>query len=996
MSSVATDDFLAAWRKQTATRVCLLLVELEAPGALELRFGTAETHTPDGNSWEMGLTHDVIRSRIGYMETGVVLSDTGFRLDNRSYAGLSAVRLSDALSAHRFQGATVRTYFWETSLTDWADALQVFSGKIDAITDVLEELVQFTCIQDRSWNIALPTLTVDQINYPNAPDANNGLVIPIVTGDHSGIDMRSPWASATANKSKQEDVGGGAGVVPLILVDPGTGSGDVKLVVAGHECKDILDRTAKLSAFIVANDRLAPIETSSGVTEVLGASESYITIDDDSLFAYYGVVPTDVWTGATPNTADDPRRAMDVQDETSFATLNQTAGKSILKLTLPNIGSLGRIDSVEVSLAFIGNAANTQNIQIRPWSAAPATGTAVATGSTGTTPQVLTGTYDAAYWDQNWNFGGPSTLQFGLQVDFAGAVANNKASVLWAAVKVKYRPQQSLVKAGFVRYGAFGQSRRIETYEGPIFPFIPSLVEQPKFSLEGQFYGNVKGAPDDGSGTYTGSATSLIERVPDTARWYLQEWGGVSSVETGATDFGSFVLGRDTMRNAQPSDFKLATHVSQLTNLAEILKRIGEQSLTAYVLDRFTDQWLFHVWKPGAAIDYDRTLLWEDILEMSAGVPSDVGLSQGVRVKYAFDHFKGRTLFEAFLSPNGSSQGRTLPTTRDQRLTVDSTNNKLDYVDGAGTSALTLTSATYTGIGLATQIRTRVRGIGTADALVFQSNFGFHISAGFNDYIDFTIGASTYAAHLDPFDYSAEGLAIEVAAKMSAAASATITCVYDHSTNKFTIGYAGTLNLKPVTGANASTCAIQVLGWNADTGIVTSGSSLFAVYADRFHFCNQNAKTFNLKFATGASTANNCAALLGYPLADTGAVFNSVASYQRGDRERAAEDSASDYGPKAEQVITADWIRDENSAVELRNRIFDLNSTPPTFAKIKTLRMPDLQIMRVVRFSDDIDEHVSFPRYGSDGSWGNKAMRAIEVEQSCGPSFHTEALLVES
>lgn len=993
MSSPATAAFLAAWRSYSARPAALCLVSLTAPTSLSCRFGTTELHTPDGNTWEAGFACDPIRTRIAYLESGIILTDTAFSLVNRAYACLGA-KPADSLKSYRWQGATVALYLWEQSLTSFSDALKVFEGTIDSIPSVTVSEVSYTVIQSRSWNKAIPTAKVDKVSYPNAPDVAQGVAIPIVTGDHRALPLRSPWAATYTNKSKQEDVGGGQGVVPLILVDPGLGAAGVKLVAAGHECADILDRTNGYSTFIVAGDRLAPIETASGVTETLGASESYLTIDDDKLFAYYGVVPTDVWAGATPNTGLNPRRAMDVADETSYATLNQTAGQNILNLILPNVGSQGRIDSVEVSLAFIGNAANTQNIRVYPRSSFPATGAVVSAVSTGTAPQVLTGTYDAGYYDGNWNFGGAGNDQLSLVVDFAGAVANNKASVIWAAIKVKYRPQQSFVSAGFISFNGLFPVIRIDKPSNN----GAGLIVQPKFKLEGQFYANLKGAKDTAGGAYTGTASALIEKVPDTLQYYLQVWAGVSaaSIETDATDFGSFVLGRSTMRNAQPSDFKIATHLGDLTNIAEVVRRICEQSLCCVVLDRFTGQWLFHAWKPGAAIDYDLTLRLDDLADMTTGIPSDVGLSQGVRVKYGYDHFKGRTAFEAFLSPTGSSQGYALPTQRDQVLTVSASNNKLDYVDGAGTSALTPGSATYTPSGLASTIRTLVRGIGTADALVFHSNFGFSIVTGFNDVIDFVIGASTYAATLSPFDYTAEGLAAEATAKMTAAAGATITVTYAHSTNKFSIAYAGTVNVKPVTGASALTSALQVLGWNLDTGIITSGAALLATYADRFHFCNQNAKTFNLKFLTGASTATNIAGLLGFPVADTGVVFNAVATYSRGQRESLAATSATNYGPKAEQVITADWIRDENSAVQLRDRIFDMNSTPRAFVKVRSLRTPDLQVMRVVGLDADIDAMVPFARYGSDGSNALKAMQVIEVEQSMGPSFHTEFLAIEA
>ena len=125
---------------------------------------------------------------------------------------------------------------------------------------------------------------------------------------------------------------------------------------------------------------------------------------------------------------------MDVYDPISFAVLDTSTAKNELQLILPNLSPLGRIESVEVSVAFIGNAANTRNLRFDGYkpTVGPGGGAAITTVATAGAPTIVTGTWPAAYWTQDWDFGG-STQPYDLRVDFApGAAGTQKASIIWA------------------------------------------------------------------------------------------------------------------------------------------------------------------------------------------------------------------------------------------------------------------------------------------------------------------------------------------------------------------------------------------------------------------------------------------------------------------------------------------------------------------------------------------------------------------------------------
>lgn len=1019
MSSPATATFLTHWRNHaTRAPVALALIEIDTPSAVTLRVATREVTTPDGNTWEAGLKCDPIRWRIDQLDTGPNPCDTTIYLANRLYPFMTSGVVCDTVPDYRWQGATVTLYRWNdvrngsgAQLLAWADVLPMGVYRVDGLQSG-DQWLKLSLLQDQSWNNRVPTTVVDRISYPNAPDVSQGRPIPIVYGNHVALPLRSPHTAAYTNKQYQEDSGAGQGAVPMILVDPGLGAANVKLVASSHACGDLLSRSTGYTQFMVANDVLAPLDT-TGITEALGAGESYITINDDTLIAYYGVRPVDVRAGGV-NTADNARRAADPFDETSYASINQAAGKGVLELSLPSVSSLGQIESVRVICCFSGAAGNANTFHVRPQVPGGASGTAVVSTlgqAQSATPVILVGAWDAAFVGaQTWQFGGTATgTPWDVKCEFTGGAANT-ARVYWVALSVKFRPQRSLVTPAYVSGGFFAgisispYTQYARDWELSFLASAGSRLNPALLQVEGQFFGNIKGYADDGFGTYTGIAAAVIARPCDIVRHFLATYGNVAagSIETGAAAFGSFVAARDTLKNASPTDYALACWIGHKSSVQQVIKDICGQSLMAVYLDRFTNKWLAHVWRRAPAVDYDLAFERTDFPDLfECGVTSDVTLVQGVRVRWKMDYFKGRTMFETFVNSDSSSQGYALPTVRDQILTVVAgVNDDLDWIWSTGptTYADVITAGTYVPIDLAAEVRTQMR----THQPTIHTGWGFSIKTGINDKLDYLIGATPYVATLDEGDYTADSLCIEAAKQMTAGAHGlTFTFVYAQATNKFTATVSSGNFTADVVGApNSATSGWFALGWDRDTvsvGSTTTGQS--ARYKDCFWFTPPafgGSPTFDLMFGTGTSAATNCANVLGFDKADQVAGSAQYSDYARNQRETLCAASEDAFGPRADTEIVAGWVHDEATAQRLRDGLFDFGSTPLVWLKLRSHACPDMQRMRVFACSADMDLRRPYPGYGSDGSWANKRMRALEGESDMGPSFHDEVFALEA
>jgi hypothetical protein len=426
-------------------------------------------------------------------------------------------------------------------------------------------------------------------------------------------------------------------------------------------------------------------------------------------------------------------------------------------------------------------------------------------------------------------------------------------------------------------------------------------------------------------------------------------------------------------------------------------------------LDRFNNKWLAFPWKTGAQVDYDRPLSYDDVMDFQAEETSVVDVRTAVRVRYGFDHFKGRTQYEAFVNSAGSSQGLTEPATRDQLLRVTAAaNDTIDFVYGVTTYASTLTAATYAaGLDLASEAQLRIRtSIGGGNTSI-AVGFSFVIKTGFNDVFAWSIqtGPTGYSCVLSPGDYSPEALATECARAMNATGVPGVTfgCTYSHATNLFTwtsvgdnIEVNGLSNLGTGTGTSANRAMGSYRVFPTAAVYAASVPAELPRYKDRFHISTNGGDNITMKWATGVNVAKNAADLLGYIKADATTVVSNIADYSRGARETSSATFESYYGPRQENTVTGDFIRDENTAVQLRNRLWDFAAKPRVLLRFSTFRMPDARRMMTFTLDKTFAGHITYPQYGSNGTWEGKVMRVLEVEQRCGPDFSTEILAISA
>jgi len=86
------------------------------------------------------------------------------------------------------------------------------------------------------------------------------------------------------------------------------------------------------------------------------------------------------------------------------------------------------------------------------------------------------------------------------------------------------------------------------------------------------------GPRDDGAGTYTGTASAIVENPADIASHLIAKYLGGSAVKaTGSGVFGSFSVARDAL-NALVSSWRLSLPLTDRTTLHDVFVRLQEQS----------------------------------------------------------------------------------------------------------------------------------------------------------------------------------------------------------------------------------------------------------------------------------------------------------------------------------------------------------------------------------------------------------------------------------
>ena len=1004
MSSPLSAAFLAAWRSSERQPVALVRVEITEPTPLALYLASDPVTTPDGQTWGPGIDPGVITHATDFLSGSVPLARFDFTLLDAepSELGAAGISLLESLSAYRWSGATVTVYLWERSLADFADAAQVFAGFILPGIEYEGRTAHLFAQQRNDWNLQLPATEVSKDANPRAPERYQGRAVPICYGSLRDVPARSPASEYDSNGFIQYRpyVIGGARASRGVMTRIGRGAGGEKtrILFASHACKTFDSHGDGCRVFLEHNGVLCPViaATSGGASTVInGSSGTGFEIDDISSAGvepagyFFPQAARDVLLPAA-NAAESPRSGLDALNDTSYAVLDYDAGKRDITFKVPKVGSPGTGLGPYSVIGYMTSAA-CANLRVDVGDSGGG-GPSTYTPAASTTPK---GAY-AVY---------PTTETFAVEVYirvyFTGVATGQWCRIFYVGLTNNFRPSWSQVTPARYGYAAPNDPGTIEGRVNlwqrgkPAISQVSGPVTETK--SDGEYFATLDGYADDGSGTYTGTASALIERAPDVLRHLLVTHcaQAAGDVETGASTFGSFVLAREALKTWRLSDMRAALSLSDFAQASDWITMLAEAALGLAYLSRFDDKWHFHVWRAGAAVDYDLTLeaTHGHVLDDAGPRCSLTEPVNDIEVLYGWDDWSRRFQHTTAVSHSRSRAGWKYRDLRDCNLTVVSgSNDKLEWTDDTGSHTATLTAGTYDDETILTEVSTRLNAVSTTHCV----GLGCRIVAGVNDTIRFYDGSVHTVTIPDALYPSMEDLATAAQDAMNAVSS-SVSVTYSRTTRKFTFSI-GTASKELRWNGGAAAVFGFIVKTYAGPGPWTAD---FETEEERFIVTTSNA-VFTLQPETGATYGINAATprqawgLLGFdPVRDLTAARGYTAHAPKNGRENDLATSAARYGKTRRRRFDLRAVLDTDTARTIRNRVADLVGEPRVIVAFRTEVCPDMEIGRVFAFGASVDALAPYPGAGSDGSWAGKKFVALEVHQNLGTTWDQEIVAVE-
>lgn len=1013
MASPWHSTLLAGIRRQSPKPVLLCQVDLTDPSSRTLKLSNIPFTDPDGGYWEMAIEDmEPIEAPGAFLSGGLDLCNTAMILFNRRLSYQAAGKVAaHAFNDYRWEGATITFWLWETSVASFANKGQIFKGVVNGY-EVSQTQVRVACIQRSDWNRVITPKFVNRKDHPNAPEKSIGLPLPILVGKGQARPLRGDWAGALGTSRDRFDAaGGGIPTVQGVLVDNGAGaSGDkVKVVLAGHLCPAFGPGADGLNAFIRTNTEHPAVYDVTGETFVAAAASGY-TVPDGSDDFYYIVIPSDVDAPATP--ASEPRYAMDPGNEITYALIDYDASKRKLELPLISIDPPGEYVSARVVMGYktVGGATN---LRLSFFNNASASGVDTAV-SASVSPTTMYGSSIVGHEPTVSGQGAWDFSQCEVQVNFnAGAGAGVKCHVYFLALEIRYKPRREflrMAKRVEIRTSKFGVNKKdwrvVGGKQGWGGPHAQATVEvsYPVTEFVGEFYANINGHPDDGSGTFTGVAGAQIQRAHDIIhfilRTYLEQTGGQINASSGL--FGDFVLLDSPQVTFNNKDLVYFLRVDREMPGEDALTALTRDSLTWLYISRFTDKWQMIAWKPGVGTAYDLTLepehLVGDTFLRVRSTPKSRVLT-GVRLRYLWDAFRKAHIGEIRVAHDGSSSGYHYDNLRDQYLSVvTGINDKINFKSGATTYTATIAAGDYTPTTFLTALRTAFE---AAVATTVSVGYGFLIVAGVNDVLPFNDGSDKSATLTAGAYATGAALATEVQTRLNALSTDWV-CTYSTTTLLFTISRtAGTAVLR-FLDVSSSQCN-AALGYTRTTHTLTGApdASEFEVRPEHFLLIGSGAGVFEILWKSGTNgldgTRTDAAELLGYSnLRDLTGQGGYQTLSPKNNQEQKCLLAKTRYQGRRNVPIDADTILDTDTARTIANRLVDLESEPRIEVEFETSWMPDLERGRVMLISSAFDAFIPYPKLGSNGSWAGKKFWVTNVRQHAVRRWVQEVSCIEA
>jgi len=1007
--SAATAAWQTAWRAIATREVGAFLV-MTIPSGPTLKLSTKD-EINDFGFWEPVLQADGSVTCPGaFLDTREAPATLRFSVFDKKLSLASGLTMSAVVEQYDVQAASVSLYLHEDSVTFAANALLRFTGKVQSIKLGLG-VVEFTAIQDRSWNKPITIKTVNRSDDPQAPDDAMGAPKPVIYGRISGPPARPPIDEIDTGVDGQygdlyrihELIRGGTRATPAVLVDSGRGNGSnrAKVLVASHAVKQLGNFTPDWGSspmFEGKDGLLHTMDPSSGNVfndSTLGAGWY---VGEDATVAFLPLAPVEIET--TSNYCDNPLPLLDPKSEFNPAIFNWSGSKRNLLVRFAASEALGALHAT-ASVAYVIYRASsaTANLQFRIQN------TAIPQGSGATTLPATTGLQfrslalaypgSPTYWSPDpWLF---SNWQ--LIVEYQGTGAGS-AEIFAVGCAIAYYPRRDRydtrrktisIPVKKKRPGSSILSRRYTVYE-------QREVLEDVTEVRGRFFANVLGYADDGSGTYTGVAAALIERVPDILRHLLAIYGGTSAVATGSA-FGSLITARDYLKTWHQRDMLAALYVAETIDVATAIEWLCDAGLAQPILSEFIATWQLHPWR-GASPDatYLKPLSWENLVGddgITVEFPPPASVLSAVRLNYGHDAHSGTYLHECSVSASRSVAGYLYRNLRDGYLTiVSSVNDRLDFNTGGGVKSASLTPGTYDPWDLVKHVSAAME---TAEGgSFFPAFYGPRFETGFNDDFQFqdpTVRNVSINGDFATFEDACAALQTAINA-----VSSNWTVTYSRTTNRVTVDRSSGTKILAVGSSdcgwagfgiffNAATLTCPVTGVPVEEQRVVLGQ----------HTMNA---AFTLLWRTGTNgllgTKRDCAELLGFDrTSDLSGINAFVAHCPKMTIEGTLEAADARFGGKRELPIDCRSIYDSATARQLRNRLVALLATPRATIEFSSEVHADLRRGDVFEVSTDVDAFQPCPIPGSAGLWAGRRFRVLETRQRFGSSWHTDVVAID-
>lgn len=919
------------------------------------------------------------------------------------------------LSAYRFKGAKITLRELRKAPDGTFYDATMFVGIIAGYNPERGR-VSFVATQRRDWNKTLDPVRCDRWLFPRAPEKSIGLVVPTVIGKGRGLELRGDYGHALGQARNNFDHNGGA--IPSargVLVDMGRGSTSGatfekgKVLIASHAVSSIGAGTNGTNFFGSNGERTFPsvINPAGGdiINTIAGAG---FMVPNQAQTYWLPVAPTDVVP--VLNMADNPRGVLDPANEASFARIDQAAGQYSLQLSLPDIRPEGTMIALWLIFGYKTNAAigdvvfkfNNPALGASSFVAPLASTTTFGAHNLGAPG---TGAVPA----NGWNLSG-CNLTWGFQVPAAGVNTGVNMRCHGFGLVIQYQPILLRGKYGnkavFIPRPASDDRRG---HDAQYFGKGKWVLETPIADVSDEYFANVDGPLDDGSGTYTGAASALISRAPDIAHYLLRTYCGLSAgdIETGVGALGSFADARAKLRTWNQRDMEHFLSIDTEAQAKDLVEQLARDSVSVPHIGRSDGKFRWTPFTTNPAVTFPRMIEPEDVIDdglVELRTLPDDSIISSVRIAYLFDVFRNEYASEVSCTPRSSRAGYAYLGLRDESIVVVANqSDRLDLKSTAATVAVSLTPGQYQPWDFAKHVTTQANAAAVQDYLC---HYGPRIETNYNDKIDINDGAVKVAT-IAQADYATmEDLATAAAAALNAV-STNWTVTYNRATRKMTIDRtAGAKTLLGLAGANAAKSALGALGLT-NANAAAPRTSDHEVEEQRFVLACCTDTGFVMLNETGANGANAATPRTGAHLLgmqadrDTFAASTTTSSYsgttRKTTREYTLADAETVYGARRPYTNTARTIRDTDTAIEARNRLIDLGGVPRVGVYLRSFRLRDLERYHVVQFSQRFDQFVRYTEYGSDGSWAGKKFWVVGCRHHMGPSrFDTEATLVRA